>query len=173
MDGLRKTISNKDVELLSEEVQEVMNHIPSVIVRWGMSIMAIIVGGLLMASAYIKWPKTIECPFEGEQIGNIVVLRTALSSETLNFLLHSDEQSICIYSPMFEQKYSSIGITGNITNISPFSYSNNQYNTTLTVDLDYNKIILDSIFYGNVQFIVSEKTLLQSIIGGLNVGRHL
>ena len=43
--------SGKNVELLSEEVQEVMNHIPSAIVRWGMTVMAVIVAGILIATA--------------------------------------------------------------------------------------------------------------------------
>lgn len=167
MDRLKKTSSNKDVELLSDEVQEIMNRIPSAIIRWGMTIMAVILSGILIAAAYIKWPKTIESPFEGQQIGNIVTLKTTLSSEALNYLLHKNEQSICIYSPMFQQKYSSDGVTGIITNISTFSRSNDQYNTTLTVVLNHDKITPDSIFYGDVQFIVSEKTLLQSIVGSL------
>lgn len=168
MDKLKKSVSNKDVELLSEEVQEVMNRIPSAIVRWGMTIMAVIVGGILVAATYIKWPKTIESPFEGQQIGNnTVVLKTALSPETLNYLLHADEQSICIYSPMFQQKYSSDGITGRIMKISTICHSNYQYNTALTVVLDHDKTTPDSIFYGDVQFIVSERTLLQSIVGSV------
>ena len=43
MEELKENISYKDVELLSEEVQEVMSRIPSAIVRWGMTLMAVIV----------------------------------------------------------------------------------------------------------------------------------
>jgi len=164
MEELKKIESDKDVELLSEEVQDVMNRIPSVVTRWGMTIMAIILGGILIATTLIKLPKTIECPFEGQQIGDTVVLKTTVSSETLNNLLHRDEQRICIYSPMFEQKYSSDGIIGDITAISTFRHSNDHYNTTLTVVLDCDNITTDSIFYGEIQFTISEKTLLQSIV---------
>ena len=167
MEKLNNKTSNKDVELLSEEVQEVMNRIPSAIIRWGMTVMAFILGGILIAAAYIRWPQIIECSFEGHQIGNTVVLKTALSPEAMNYLLHRDEQSIRVYSPMFQQKYSSDGITGRINKISTISYSNDHYNTTLTVVMDHNKITEGSIFYGNVQFIVSEKTLLQSIVGSV------
>lgn len=167
MEELKKIESDKDVELLSEEVQDVMSRIPSVIIRWGMTIMAIILGGILIATTLIKWPKTIECPFEGQLIGDTVVLKTTLSSETLNYLLHRDEQRICIYSPMLEQKYSSDGITGYVTDISTFNYSNVQYNTSITIVLEHDKITTDSILYGNVQFIASEKTIFQSIIGSL------
>ena len=159
--------SNKDVELLSEEVQDVMNRIPSAIIRWGMTVMAVILGGILIASAYIRWPQIIECSFEGHQVGNIVVLKTALSPKAMNYLLHGDEKSIRVYSPMFQQKYSEDGINAKIKNISILSYSNDQYNTTLTVVLDHNKVTVDSIFYGNIQFIVSENTLLQSIVGSV------
>lgn len=168
MDRSKESSSNKDVELLSDEVQEVMNRIPSAVVRWGMTIMAFVLFGILIAAAYIKWPKTIESPFEGLQIGNNVELKTTLSSETLNYLLHRDGHSICIYSPVFQHKYLSDGVTGKITKISTINRSNEQYNTILTVVLNQDKITLDSIFYGEVRFIVSEKTLLQSIIGGVN-----
>ena len=159
-----KEKSGKEVELLSEEVQEVMNRIPSAIVRWGMTIMVIIVAGLLIASAYIRWPQTIECPFEGRQIGEIIELKTTLSPETLNYLLQVDEQSICVYSPMLQQKYASDGITGKISKISTYSYSSNKYNTSLTVILNQNFLNPDSILYGDIQLIIYDKTLLQLII---------
>ena len=156
--------SGKNVELLSEEVQEVMNHIPSAIVRWGMTVMAVIVAAILIGTAFIRWPKTIECPFEGQQIGDKVVLKTNMSSETLNYLLHTNNKSVCIFSPMFQQQYSSNGVGGNITQISISSYSNNEYSTNLTVILNKCNLGIDTIFYGDIQFIVSDKTLLQLIV---------
>lgn len=163
----KKIESNKDIELLSEEVQEVMNRIPSVIIRWGMTIMAVILGGILIATTLIKWPITIECPFEGQLIGDTVVLKTTVSYEILNYLLHRDEQRVCIYSPMFDQKYSSDGITGRVTDITTFNYSNSQYNTSITIVLEHDNITTDSTLYGELQFIALEKTLIQSIIGSL------
>ena len=164
-----KEYNGKDVELLSNEVQEVMNRIPSTVVRFRMTIMALILSGILITTAYIKCPKTIESSFEGLQVGNIVELKTSLSDETLNYLLQRDGQSICIYSPMFQQKYSSNEVTGIIAKISIVSRSNDKYNTVLTVVLNNDKLAPDSIFYGDVRFIVLEKTLLQSIIEGLNL----
>lgn len=159
-----KEKAGKEVELLSEEAQEVMNRIPSSFVRWGMTIMVIILAGLLIASAYFRWPQTIKCPFEGRQIGEIIELKTTLTPETLNYLLHVDEHAICVYSPMLQQNYDSDGIIGKITKISTYSYSSNQYNTTLTVIPNQNILTPDSILYGDIQLIISEKTLLQSII---------
>ena len=163
MEELNKT-SGKEVELLSEEVQEVMNRIPSAFVRWGMTIMAIIVTGMLITAAYIKWPQTIECPFEGRQIGEMIELKTTLTPETLNYLLHVNEQAVTVYSPMLQQKYASNGLSGKITTVSTESYSNNQYNTTLTVNLNQDIQTTESILYGDIQLIMSEKTFLQIIV---------
>lgn len=159
--------NGKDVEILSEEAQEIMNRIPSAIIRWGMVVMFVVVVGILIASAFIRWPKTIECSFEGQQIGEEIVLKTTVSAETLNYLLHTDNKTVNIFSPMLPQKYSSTGMSGTITKIIPLSHSNSQYKISLIVDTDNNDIKTDTIFYGDMQITISENTLLQLLIRSL------
>lgn len=49
----------KDVELRSEEVQDVMGQIPPWIVRWGITLLFIIVLALLIVSIFFKYPDVI------------------------------------------------------------------------------------------------------------------
>ena len=50
----------KEIELRSEEVQEVMNHIPSWILRWGITVLFGIVIVLLTGSYLFKYPDVVE-----------------------------------------------------------------------------------------------------------------
>ena len=49
----------KDVELRSEEVQEVMGQIPPWILRWGITLLFLIVLALLIVSIFFKYPDVI------------------------------------------------------------------------------------------------------------------
>lgn len=53
----------KDVELSSEEVQEVMNHIPPAIQRYGISALLGIISILLIGSAFFSYPDTVDTKF--------------------------------------------------------------------------------------------------------------
>ena len=50
--------THKDIELKSEEVQEVMNHIPSSILRYGISVLLGILLVLLVGSSFFSYPDT-------------------------------------------------------------------------------------------------------------------
>ena len=50
----------KDIELRSEEVQEVMNRVPPAILRYGIGILASIVIVLLVGSALFHYPETVQ-----------------------------------------------------------------------------------------------------------------
>ena len=50
----------KEIELRSEEVQEVMNHVPSWILRWGITVLFSIVIILLMGSFLFKYPDIVK-----------------------------------------------------------------------------------------------------------------
>lgn len=50
----------KDIELRSEEVQEVMNKVPPAILRYGIGILTTIVGILLAGSALFSYPETVQ-----------------------------------------------------------------------------------------------------------------
>lgn len=50
----------KEIELRSEEVQEVMNHVPAWILRWGITVLFCIVAVLLLGSYFFKYPDIVE-----------------------------------------------------------------------------------------------------------------
>ncbi|MBP8777130.1 MAG: HlyD family efflux transporter periplasmic adaptor subunit [Bacteroidaceae bacterium] len=49
----------KQIELRSEEVQEVMGQVPPWILRWGITVLAIIVIGLFIGCYFFKYPDTL------------------------------------------------------------------------------------------------------------------
>ena len=49
----------KDIELRSEEVQEVMGQVPAWIVRWGITLLFLVVVALLAGSCFFKYPDVI------------------------------------------------------------------------------------------------------------------
>ena len=164
--------SEKDVELLSQEVQEVMQRIPSFIIRWGMSIIAIIISGMLIDSGYIRWPKTIECTFEGLQMERVVILTVTLPDEIVQYLLHHpQERDVNLFSPMFSEMYSSTGVLGTIVDISVLKNLNNEYLTELNVKVPDAVTFhnTNDVFYGKMLLIVSEKTLLQLMLENIKI----
>ena len=51
---------HKEIELRSEEVQEVMNHIPPSILRYGISVLLGILLILLIGSTFFNYPDSVE-----------------------------------------------------------------------------------------------------------------
>ena len=48
-----------DIELRSEEVQEVMGEIPSWIIRWGITLLTAVVLTLVIGSCFFRYPDVI------------------------------------------------------------------------------------------------------------------
>lgn len=57
-----KDKDNNKIELRSEEVQEIMGKIPSWILRWGITIIAVVLLGLFVGSYFFKYPDTLTAP---------------------------------------------------------------------------------------------------------------
>lgn len=166
MEELKDSTSYKDVELLSEEVQEVMSRIPSAIVRWGMTIMAIIVIGMLIVAAYVPWPRTMEYPFEGHHDGAKVLINVTLTDAEVRVMSHAKHRNVTLYSPMLSNEYTENGLSGIITDISFENHTNDGYNIILSIELSNAVINQDTsnAFSGNVLLMVSEETLLQRLM---------
>ncbi|MCS3062278.1 biotin/lipoyl-binding protein [Parabacteroides distasonis] len=69
----------KDIELRSEEVQEVMGQIPAWIVRWGITLLFLVVVALLVGSCFFKYPDVItaDMTLTGQHPATAVVTRAA------------------------------------------------------------------------------------------------
>ena len=55
--------NNKDIELRSEEAQEIMNKVPPAIFRYGMGTMLGVVLLLIAGSAFFRYPETVKAEF--------------------------------------------------------------------------------------------------------------
>lgn len=166
MEELKENISYKEVELLSEEVQEVMSCIPSAIVRWGMTVMAIIVVGMLIVAAYVPWPITMEYPFEGHHDGAKALINVTLTDEEVRIMSHAKHRNVTLYSPMLSDEFTDNGLSGIITDISIENHTNNRYTIILNIELSNAVINHDtsSAFSGDILLMVSEETLLQRLM---------
>lgn len=70
---------NKEIEIRSEEVQEVMGQIPSWIVRWGITLLFAVVLALVIGSCFFRYPDVIvtEMTLTGQQPVSPIVARTS------------------------------------------------------------------------------------------------
>lgn len=50
------------IELRSEEVQEVMEQVPSWILRWGITVIALILVAIIVGSFFFRYPETLNAP---------------------------------------------------------------------------------------------------------------
>ncbi|MDR1371073.1 MAG: HlyD family secretion protein [Dysgonamonadaceae bacterium] len=84
---------HKDVELRSEELQEIMGKIPSWILRRGINVLFLVVVVLLTGSHFFKYPDVIEAPvvLTGSTPPADIV---ALSSGKLDMLNTADRQKV-------------------------------------------------------------------------------
>jgi multidrug resistance efflux pump len=57
--GEKNILSNKEIVIRSEEVQEILTHVPNWMVRWGNTLILILIIGLLLISWFVKYPDTI------------------------------------------------------------------------------------------------------------------
>ena len=84
---------NKEVELRSEEVQEIMGQLPAWIIRWGITILFIVVLALVIGSCFFKYPDVIQAnmTLTSYHPAAQVVARTA---GKINTLYVSDQQEV-------------------------------------------------------------------------------
>ncbi len=82
MDNIQVTVmerdAGKEIELRSEEVQEVMGQIPAWIVRWGITLLFLVVVALLAGSWLFRYPDVIttEMTLTGRHPATAVVTRS-------------------------------------------------------------------------------------------------
>lgn len=170
MEELKENITyKKDVELLSEEVQEVMNRIPSAVVRWGMTVMAVIVACLLLMAAYLPWPETIERSFEGHLEGSKAEIYVSLPSEYLKLVPLLNNKNVILYSAVLPEEYAEKGIAGVINNVI-IENTINGYTTRLYIELtDLRFYYPTSEFSGKIILITNKSSLFQRIMNNIKV----
>lgn len=103
---------NNNVELRSEEVQEVMNRVPPAILRIGITIMALIIAIFFSIAFFVEIPVAEDCTFtmDTDEAKNIIYL----SQSSLKSVQSGDTTEVRLHSDMFPSEYSS-GISTVIT----------------------------------------------------------
>lgn len=142
------------------EAQEVMGRIPSAIVRWGMTVMAVIVGGLFTAACVIPWPQTEECPciVEADSVRYRVTVRFSPKVTAMLFKEKNAEFSVKI--PMLDDLPA---VHGNVDIRDMSCEKDGIYTATVSVarqGYNYMQELGIQSFESDAVFIVSDKKLI-------------
>ncbi|MDR0728683.1 MAG: HlyD family secretion protein [Prevotellaceae bacterium] len=82
-----------DVELRSEEVQEILGRPPRWIIRWGIAAIFIVIGGLFVGSYFFKYPEIISAPVV-VTTENLPVNLVAKTTGRIDTLLVGEKQNV-------------------------------------------------------------------------------
>lgn len=155
---------NNDIEIRSEEVQEVMNRIPPTIQRWGITVLALIVGVLLAIANFVKIPVTQECDFtiytgagEDKLMVSIIIPESAvpsvISNDSTEVVLHSE-----LFSSDFRNGISVVVYPGDIR-----SRPDNRFEVSVHLPAEAEDRFLNTrlSISGTANIIASYKTLIE------------
>lgn len=157
------------ISLRSEEVQEIMGEVPAKIVRWGTTIIFIIIIILIAGSYLFKYPEVINSDIE-ITINNETITRVGLSSLGAGRVMVGQKVQIRLNSyPEHEFGY----LEGVISSISFKELKNGKYiagiNFPKKVKTNYGfNLTSDGVFEGKATIITKDKRLLERIINTIN-----
>lgn len=119
---------NNSIELMSEDAQEVMSKIPPKILRWGITVLGVIIASVVIFAYNIKIPLTETCDFilewNSEVEPNIVVyVPTSAIQSIIN-----GQNEVVLCSDAFPQEYDS-KVSAKITSVNkrPIIKNNEPY----------------------------------------------
>lgn len=159
-----------NISLRSEDVQEIMGEIPAKIVRWGTTIIFIVIIILIAGSYFFKYPEVINSDIiitiENSEISNNI----CISSYDAGKIKAGQKVLIRLYSfPESEFGF----IEGEVKNISFEDFINEKYITTINFPkgLKTNKgytLPSEGTFEGEATFITKDIRLIERIIITVN-----
>ncbi|MDR1434247.1 MAG: hypothetical protein LBI93_03775, partial [Endomicrobium sp.] len=86
-------INENNIELRSEEVQEILGRPPRWIIRWGIAAIFIVIGGLFVGSYFFKYPEVITAPIV-VTTENLPVGVVSKTTGRIDMLLVKEKQAI-------------------------------------------------------------------------------
>ncbi|MGD9993161.1 MAG: HlyD family secretion protein [Salinivirgaceae bacterium] len=110
-----------NIELRSEEVQEILGHIPSRIIRYGVTVILSVVLVLFVGSFFFKYPDILSAPVEVIS-HNAPAAVTAKASGNLTSLFVVDSQQVAVNTVL--------GVIKNPANYSHVNYLSQQLKTS-------------------------------------------
>ena len=91
-------------DLRCAEAREVMQAIPPAIVRWGMTVMACIVGMILAAACFIDWPQISSCPCTVQAIqADSCRVSVTLTAQVVESLAKKHLIDFSVTSPLMDE----------------------------------------------------------------------
>lgn len=165
---MNKNINN--ISLRSEEVQEIMGEIPAKIVRWGTTILSIIIIILLAGSYFFKYPEVINSDIQVTVKNNEIISKIGLSSFGAGKIQVGQKIQIRLNSfPEYEFGY----LEGVIISISYMELENGYYNANINFpnNLKTNHgfdLPPEGVFEGRATIITKDVRLLERIINTVN-----
>lgn len=156
-----------DIELRSEEVQEVMNRVPPAILRWGITVMAVIVAVFICLASFIKIPITEECPFTmiWENNADYPTIKISIPPSAIQAVVSGDK-TVRISSNALPNEFSN-GIAAIITEVSSSVLPDGSYEAAVKLSPDIIELLSKDriMINGTASIVVSHKTLFSSIRG--------
>lgn len=155
---------NNNIELRSEEVQEVMNRIPPAIQRWGITTLALIVGVLLAIANFVEIPVTQECEFviytkarEDKLVVSMIIPESAIQS-----VISNDSTKVILHSNLFPSNFRN-GIAVVIYQEDILSRPDNRFEVPVHLPAEAESLFLNTrmSISGTANIIASYKTLLE------------
>ena len=157
----------KEIELRSEEVQEVMNRVPPAILRYGSGVLLGIVLLLLGGSAWFSYPETVVTEFTLATGTDSLPTGTARVPMAEIGKIQLGQQVVIHLTGFPEETYGFM--EGSITAVSEFPDETGNY--VLSVELTYVtvercKAVLSIIkeTQGTAKVIIKERTLLECFL---------
>ena len=157
----------KEIELRSEEVQEVMNRVPPAILRYGSGVLLGIVLLLLEGSAWFSYPETVVTEFTLATGTDTLPTGTARVPMAEIGKIQLGQRAVIHLTGFPEETYGFM--EGSITAVSEFPDETGNY--VLSVELTYVtvercKAVLSIIkeTQGTAKVIIKERTLLECFL---------
>lgn len=154
-------------ELMSEEAQEVMSRIPSSLIRWGITVIAIIIGVLLFLAMTVKIPIQETCEFTltwDSDSTTVPCISIKIPSYAIQSVLNGTKEVVLI-SDAFPKEYDSkVNATIDFLSEKPIRIEEKQYYMAYAHILpkDIEVLSLNKItIVGNASFVIGYDTLLR------------
>ena len=142
-----------NIELRSEEVQEVMNNIPSSILRYGITILFIIFTVLVVGSAFYSYPDSVDSEFTlTTQVPPAYIM--AKTSGRLEYLYAQNKQQV--------RKNEILGVIENVADTEDMLYLREKLNEWKISGSQIEK--LEAIFFNRIPGLGSVQSSYSSCI---------
>lgn len=154
---------NKEIELRSREVEDVMGTTPKKILQWGSSILFIVVITLLIVSYWVTWPQKV--------VGDTLV-RNQQKSQTIVATISPDavekiqigQSSYIRFDNFPEHKYGFLN--AQVVEIKPTINENNRFEVLLQLQQGFKtskgySIPLNKDLIGKAEIITGKKRIIE------------